>query len=47
MKCGARGSLEMQDANNRQENRHLGTITYLCRAVSSPLRHVSTIGKTY
>ena len=25
--------------------RHLGTITQLCRAISSQLRHVSTIGK--
>jgi len=28
-----------------QKNRHLRTITQLCRAVSSQLRHVSTIGK--
>jgi len=27
------------------ENRHLGTIAQLCRAISSQLRHVSTIGK--
>jgi len=26
-------------------NRHLGTITQLCLAISSQLRHVSTIGK--
>jgi len=26
-------------------NRHLRTIAQLCRAISSPLRHVSTIGK--
>jgi len=26
-------------------NRHLGTIPQLCRAISSQLRHVSTIGK--
>ena len=25
--------------------RHLGTITQFCRAISSPLRHISTIGK--
>ena len=31
----------MQDANNR----HLGTIAQPCRAISSQLRHVSTIGK--
>jgi len=29
------------------KNRHLGTIAQLCRAVSSQLRHVSTIGKKY
>ena len=28
-----------------QKNRHLGTIALLCRAISSQLRHVSTIGK--
>jgi len=27
------------------KNRHLGTITQLCRAISSQVRHVSTIGK--
>jgi len=27
------------------KNRHLGTITQICRAISSQLRHVSTIGK--
>ena len=27
------------------KNRHLGTITQLCRAISSQLRHASTIGK--
>jgi len=27
------------------KNRHFGTIAQLCRAVSSELRHVSTIGK--
>jgi len=27
------------------KNRHLGTITQLCRAISSQLRQVSTIGK--
>ena len=26
-------------------NRHLGTITQLCRTISSQLRHLSTIGK--
>jgi len=28
-----------------RKNRHLGTIPQLCRAISSQLRHVSTIGK--
>jgi len=27
------------------KNRHLGTISQLCRAISSQLRHVLTIGK--
>ena len=39
--CYTRGSLKIQDAKNR----HLGTITQLCRAISSQLRHVSTIVK--
>jgi len=29
-----------------QKNRPLGSIPQLCRAISSQLRHVSTIGKT-
>jgi len=37
----ARGLLEIQDAKNW----HFGTILQLCRAISSELRHVSTIGK--
>jgi len=43
LKCAARGSLEIQDAKNR----HLRTIAQLCRAISSELRHVSTIGKIF
>jgi len=31
---------------NGAKTRHLGTIAQLCRAISSQLRHVSTIGKT-
>jgi len=31
--------------NTGRKNRHFGTITQLCRAVSSQLRYVSTIGK--
>jgi len=27
------------------KNRHLGTIAQICRAISSQLRHASTIGK--
>jgi len=27
------------------KNRHLGTIAQICRAISSQLRHISTIGK--
>jgi len=38
-----RGSLEIQDAKNRQKICHLCTIAQLCRPVSSRLRHVSTI----
>jgi len=29
------------------QNRHLRTIAQLCRAISSQLRHVSTIGKIF
>ena len=43
--CTARGSLKRQDAKKSPKIRHLSTITQLCRAVSSQLRHVSTIGK--
>jgi len=31
--------------NTGHKNRHLGTIAQLCRAISSQLRHISTIGK--
>jgi len=41
LQCTARGSLKIQDAKSC----HLGTIAQLCQAVSSQLRHVSTIGK--
>jgi len=41
LKCASCGSLEIQDAKNR----NFGTIAQLCRAISSELRHVSTIGK--
>jgi len=39
------GSLKLQHAKKSPKNCHLGTITQLCRAISSQLRHVSTIGK--
>ena len=42
LKCAARGALEMQDPKIRR----LRTIAQLCRAISSQLRHISTIGKT-
>ena len=41
LKCAARSSLEIQDAKNR----HFGTVIQLSRAISSQLRHVSTIAK--
>jgi len=41
LKFTARCSLKIQDAKKR----HFGTIAQLCRAVSSQLRHVSTIRK--
>jgi len=41
VKRAARGLLKMQDPKNH----HLGTIAQLCRAISSQLRHVSTIAK--
>jgi len=30
---------------NSPKNRHLGTVEQVCRAISSQLRHISTIGK--
>jgi len=41
LKCAARGLLNIQDAKIC----HLGTIAKLCRAISSQLRHASTVGK--
>jgi len=35
----------MQDAKKSAKNRRLRTIVQLCRAISSQLRHLSTIGK--
>ena len=36
---------EKTECKKVAKNRHLGTIAQLCRAISSQLRHVSTIGK--
>jgi len=44
LKRAARGSLKSR-TQKLAKNHHLGTITQLCRATSSQLRHVSTIGK--
>jgi len=33
------------EPKNARKNRHLGTIAQLCRAISSQLRHVPTMGK--
>jgi len=52
--CGLSANLEcrsemccmrLAEKYRTQKNRHLRTIAQLCRAVSSKLRHVSTIGK--
>jgi len=48
LKRAARGSVKIQDATNRQIFTICApsrTIAQLCRALSSQLRHVSTIGK--
>jgi len=37
--------VENTGRKNDAKNRHLGIIAQLCRAISSQLRHVSTIGK--
>jgi len=44
MKCAARSSLKIQDAKTAK-NSPSAHIAQLCRAVSSQLRHVLTIGK--
>ena len=44
LKRAARGSLKVQDAKNRQKFA-MGTVAQICLAISSQLRHVSTIGK--
>jgi len=49
LRCGsetcARGSLEIRDAKKSPKIHHLGTIAQFCRAISSQLRHVSSIRK--
>jgi len=42
--CGTRLA-ENTGRKKVPKNRHLGTIAQLCRAISSQLRHVSTLGK--
>ena len=46
LKRAARGSLKIQDANIAKI-RHLRPIAQICRAVSSELRHILTIGKKF
>jgi len=36
---------ENTERKKMAKNRHMGTIAQICRAISSQLRHVSTIGK--
>jgi len=43
LKCAARSLLEIQNAKNR----HFHTIAQLYRAMSSELKHISTIGKKH
>ena len=45
LKRAARGSLKNTGRKKSPKNRHLRTIVQLCRAISSQLKHVSTIGK--
>jgi len=53
--CGLSANLECTSemcctqlgGNTGHKNRHFGTIEQLCRAISSELRHVSTIGKNW
>jgi len=44
LKHAAHCSLKIQSAKISPKIRHMGTIVQLCRAMSSQLRHVSTIG---
>ena len=45
LKHAACGLLKIQNAKKVAKNRRLGTIAQFCRAISSQLRHISTIGK--
>jgi len=45
LKRAARGLLKVHDAKKSPKMRHLSTVAQLCRAISSQLRQVSTIGK--
>jgi len=45
LKCAAYGSPEMLNAKKSPKIRRLGTIAQICLAISSQLRHLSTIGK--
>ena len=45
LKCRSEMRCTRLAANTGHKNHHLGTIAQLCRAISSQLRHVSTIGK--
>jgi len=47
LKCAAHGSLKNTGRKKVAKNRHLGTIAQLCWAISSQLRHLSTIGKKF
>jgi len=45
LKRAARGSLKIKDPKKSPKIRHLGTIAQFSRAISSQLKHISTIGK--
>jgi len=47
LKCDTRGSLKIQDLKIAKKILHLDTIAQICRAISSQLRHVSTIWKKF
>ena len=48
LRCRSETCTQVAENTERKKvakNRHLGTIAQVCRAISSQLRHVSTIGK--